>query len=116
MIRKAYSGHHFPEEECEVILGCIRRTICQRLCCVPCDLSALQIDLWTITIFRGLVGTVFSSTAVAMNSKRVLFGKRENMKLLCLRGVFDGINVATAFYAVNQMNLAQAAVIIFTCE
>jgi len=36
--------------------------------------------------------------------------------LLALRGLLGGINVASAFYAVAHMDLAEASVIIFTCK
>jgi len=74
-----------------------------------------QVDFWTVTLFRGLTGTGFSLLSVFLRKKRVSpLGTKENYRMLSIRGLLGGITIATAFYAIASMDLAQASVIIFT--
>jgi len=73
-------------------------------------------DSWTSTFFRGLIGTLLCliHAFFSKNSKQVIRGNKENRRMLCLRGLLGGITIASAFYAVNALDLAEASVIIFT--
>ena len=79
-------------------------------------LGAWHFDSWTSTLFRGIVGTLLClvhSLFFKAADHRIL-GSPENRRMLCLRGFLGGLTIASAFYAVNALDLSEASVIIFT--
>ncbi len=73
-------------------------------------------DSWTSTFIRGIVGTALCLIDALFFKTREhqIWGKPENRKMLLLRGFLGGLTVASAFFAVQAMDLAEASVLIFT--
>lgn len=59
-------------------------------------------DSLTITLFRGLVGAVFSVASTLTNRRSTgLWGSPANRGMLLLRGFLGGVTIASAFFAVS---------------
>lgn len=75
-----------------------------------------RFDSWTSTFFRGVVGTSLCMIDALFFKPRdsYIWGKPENRRMLALRGFLGGLTIASAFFAVQAMDLAEASVLIFT--
>lgn len=73
-------------------------------------------DSWTSTFFRGVVGTALCLIDARFFRSRdhCVWGQLENRRMLLLRGFLGGLTIASAFFAVQAMDLAEASVLIFT--
>lgn len=75
-----------------------------------------RFDSWTSTFFRGVVGTALCliDALFFKGGDHCIWGKPENRRMLLLRGFLGGLTIASAFFAVHEMDLAEASVLIFT--
>jgi len=65
-------------------------------------------EFWTISFFRGVVGSLAAITTALLSKRRQgpLYGHhKENMKWLILRGMLGGITIISAFLAVTVSDM-----------
>lgn len=77
-----------------------------------------RFDSWTSTFFRGVVGTALCliDALFFKTSEHKILGKPENRRMLLLRGLLGGLTIASAFFAVQAMDLAEVRKCMCRCQ
>ncbi len=72
--------------------------------------STTVIPVLQKVFFRNLIGLIFTLVIIFKNDLS-LFGKKENRKLLFLRGALGVLGITTYFYSIEHLPMADASII-----
>lgn len=75
-------------------------------------LSGQHVDFWTVTFFRGCVGTLLS--IIVLMKKQSLSRHEHDYRMLCTRGLLGGVTIVTSFLSLIECSLSEATVLMST--